>query len=256
MSHIYLDSHGLKLHIEVHDEAALPEVERILPPGWRPSTEFPEDGHFTLGNGFDGGYDVHVDDATVGSGMEMDVALHVLDSQIRARIALLAHDRFFVHAGVVAVDGRAIALPAPSFAGKTSLVAALVAAGATYYSDEFAVLDPDGLVHPYAKPLSLREKEAPYALTPPGVLGAQSGGGPARLAMIAITKFVPGARWEPRRRDPGVGALAMLANAVPARSRTKETVSAVGRASAGAHVLEGERGDAAETADSLLAALG
>ena len=47
-------------------------------------------------------------------------------------------------------------LPAPSFGGKTTLVAALVRAGAIYYSDEFAVLDEQGFVHPYAKPLSIR----------------------------------------------------------------------------------------------------
>ena len=46
-------------------------------------------------------------------------------------------------------------LPGHSFSGKSTLVAALVRAGAVYYSDEFAVLDPDGFVHPYAKALSL-----------------------------------------------------------------------------------------------------
>jgi uridine kinase len=41
-----------------------------------------------------------------------------------------------------------IAIPGRSFSGKTSLVTALVRAGAVYYSDEFAVIDRDGLVRP------------------------------------------------------------------------------------------------------------
>ena len=37
-------------------------------------------------------------------------------------------------------------------------MAALVRAGAEYYSDEFAPLDAGGLVHPFAKPLSIRNE--------------------------------------------------------------------------------------------------
>ena len=63
----------------------------------------------------------------------------------------------FVHAGVVAVDGRALLLPGGSFTGKTTLVAALLRAGAQYGSDEYAVLDEAGLVLPaYPRPLSIR----------------------------------------------------------------------------------------------------
>ena len=35
-------------------------------------------------------------------------------------------------------------------------MAALIEAGAVYYSDEFAVVDPDGWVYPYPQPLGLR----------------------------------------------------------------------------------------------------
>ncbi len=68
----------------------------------------------------------------------------MLDAHLRARIALYAHDVVFVHAGVAVAEGKAIVIPAPTFSGKSALVAALVAAGAEYFSDEFAVLRPDG----------------------------------------------------------------------------------------------------------------
>jgi hypothetical protein len=39
--------------------------------------------------------------------------------------------------------------------GKTILVRTLLAQGAGYMSDEYAVINPTGRVHPYARPLSV-----------------------------------------------------------------------------------------------------
>jgi hypothetical protein len=254
--HTYLNSYGVKLDVEVQDEAVQPAVERILPPGWQPSEEFPEDGHFTLGPGANGHYNVLVDGIAVGTDLNADVAVHVLDAQLRARIAALARDRIFVHAGVVAVGERALLLPGSSFCGKSTLVAALVSEGATYYSDEFAVLDEDGTVHPYPRLLSLRTgdgRHGDYASVEE--LGGHAGTGPARPALIVVTRYEPGRRWEPRPHTAGFGALSLLTNAVPARPRPEATTQAVSRAAAGAQVMEGNRGEAQETAAMLMAVL-
>lgn len=48
----------------------------------------------------------------------------------------------FVHAGVVAIDGRAVVLPGLSRAGKSTLVLAMLHAGATLLSDELLAYDP------------------------------------------------------------------------------------------------------------------
>ena len=50
---------------------------------------------------------------------------------------------------MVGCGGGALLLPGGSFTGKTTLVGALVRAGAVYYSDQYALLDEDGLIHPY-----------------------------------------------------------------------------------------------------------
>jgi hypothetical protein len=65
-----------------------------------------------------------------------------------------------VHAGaVVAPNGLGMLLPAPSGAGKTTLVAGLIEAGFGYLSDEAAVLDPStGDLLPYPSHLSLKGK--------------------------------------------------------------------------------------------------
>ena len=63
-----------------------------------------------------------------------------------------------VHGGVVGHDGRAILLPGPTGAGKSTLVAELVRRGALYFSDEYALIDGAGRVHPYPRPLLLRDE--------------------------------------------------------------------------------------------------
>ncbi len=256
MSHTYLEIHGLRIDVEVQDPALLPSVRRILPPGWKPIDDTPEDGHYMIARASDDTFDVLADGEALATGVSADIAVHVLDAQMRSRIASLAQGHVFVHAGVVAVRDRALVIPGSSFSGKSTLVAALVERGATYFSDEFAVLDHDGDVHPYAKPLSLRAADAMYGdLHDIRAIG-QVGVTPARIALIAVTRYVPGERWGPRSRSPGAGALALLSNAVPARARSEEVTRTVGKASDGARVLEGDRGEAEQTAALLIEALG
>src|SRR5207249_290373 len=87
---------------------------------------------------------------------DYDELLQAFASDIERYIAEAARRKLFVHAGVVGWRGRAILIPNKTFTGKTTLVAEFVRAGATYYSDEFAVLDGQGRVHPFPRPLSLR----------------------------------------------------------------------------------------------------
>jgi hypothetical protein len=111
-------------------------------------------------------------------------------------------------------------------------------------------------VFPYAKPLSLRSEASRHgAVTTVEALGGRVGTAPATVGVIASLRYVPGSGWAPVRRGAGAGALALLANAVPARSRPVETMRAAGRAAQHAVVLEGSRGEAGETAGPLLDAL-
>ena len=80
-------------------------------------------------------------------------------STISLDVAEASPLRTFVHAGIVAWGKAAVLIPGRSFSGKTTLVAELVRAGATYYSDEFAVIDRLGMVYPYARPLQVRESD-------------------------------------------------------------------------------------------------
>lgn len=159
-------------------------------------------------------------------------------------MAELAVGFVFVHAGVVAFDDRAVVLPGHSFHGKTTAVRALVEAGATYYSDEFAVLDPDGLVHPYARDLSVRPPtgHAPAPVTP-AALGATVGSTPIPVGVVVLAHYRAGARWAPRRLTPGAGVLALMGHTVPARRNPPLVLDVLSKVAERAPVLKGARGD-------------
>lgn len=158
------------------------------------------------------------------------------------------------HAGVVGLRGRAIMIPGPSFSGKSTLVAELVSAGAVYYSDEYAVLDDRGLVHPYPKPLSIRTTSWSAQDHHVSTLGGSVGTEPLPLGLVVLAQYRSGATWEPQPLSPGQALLALLANTVPAQERPEETMTAlrsvIGRD--GLVALEGERGEAAEMVQQLL----
>jgi hypothetical protein len=150
--------------------------------------------------------------------------------------------------------GRAIVIPGRSGAGKTTLVAELVRAGATYHSDEFAVLDASGRVHPFAKPLSVRQEGGPTVATPVEALGGRPGTGPLRPVLFALASHRERARWRPARLSRGLSLLALLAHTVPVRRRPRASLRALEAALSTAVVVRGNRGEARETAQALLRA--
>jgi hypothetical protein len=143
-------------------------------------------------------------------------------------------------------------MPGPSFSGKTTLVAEFVRAGAVYYSDDYAVLDDDGLVHPYAKPLSLRGDDFQQVDRPVASLGGSEGDRSLPVGTILICEYRPGAEWQPSELSAGEGVLAMLSNAVAARSRSAEALRSITRAVSGAVVLRGDRDEASLVVSQLL----
>ena len=158
-----------------------------------------------------------------------------------------------MHAGVVGHRGAAILIPGSSHAGKTSLVAALVRAGADYYSDEFAPLDAAGLVHPFAKPLSIRNEQYVQVDHHVAALGGVAGDEPLPVGAVVMTTYEAGRGWRPRRLSSGEAVLALLSHTVPAQSRPTEALRTISRSLERATVIEGARGEADTVAPLLLA---
>ena len=156
------------------------------------------------------------------------------------------------HAGVVGHQGAAIVMPGSSHAGKTSLVAALVRAGAEYYSDEYAPLDTVGLVHPFAKPLSIRNEQYIQVDHHVDSLGGVAGEKPLPVRAVVVTSYESGGWWRPRRLSSGEAVLALLAHTVPAQGRPAQALQTISRALERATVIEGARGEADAIAPLLL----
>lgn len=106
-------------------------------------------------------------------------------------VAVLARTRrLAVHAGVVSVDGRSIAFPGGSGAGKSTITAACLRRGFEYVSDEALCLDlATALVHPFLRPLALDDNSW-------RLLGESTEGGGSALAASerVVSAFQLGAR--------------------------------------------------------------
>lgn len=202
------------------------------------------------------GYCVTTSGGVIAESRKMQEALDICAHEVMLHVAGYAPGYVFVHAGVVAWHGRGLLLPGTSFAGKTTLVAELVRAGAAYYSDEYALIDARGLVHPYPRPLALRAPGG-QTQTPTDVeaLGGVAGTEALRVTHVVFSHYFPGAVWNPMRVSGGMAALEMLRHAVPVRRTPQRVMEALARMIDGATKLRSSRGEATETACVLLAML-
>ena len=176
-------------------------------------------------------------------------AEHVV-GELELWVAEHAVDRVFVHAGVVAFDGRALLLPGRSAAGKTTLTAALLKAGAAYGSDEYAVLTPDGRVCPYPRRLEIRDgpgRNRPSAAE----LGAATFAEPLPVAAVAHLRYQPESGYEVEAISAGTAVLRLFDNTVCAQSRAVEALDTLAAATHEIRAVAGSRGEAASAVPAL-----
>jgi hypothetical protein len=258
---IAIKSYGLKIGIRTNNAGVLERIQGCLPPNWQPARSPFVDHLFSLKIGgpstrsnvrnynlLYGGL------ARLARTMDTEELFRTLENELQLFVAEWAQKRVFVHAGVVGWKGRAIVIPGRSMAGKSTLVAALVRAGASYYSDEYAVLDGHGYVHPFPRLLALRQ---PDGKRPQRVsaqeLGGAAGTKPLPVGLVAVTKYLPGSAWKPRCLTPGAAVLELLDNSIPTLRQPELVWNTLNRLAPGTRHVKGMRGEARETAHALLA---
>ncbi len=185
----------------------------------------------------------------------LDHLVESLGSDIETHIAQATRQRLFLHAGVVGWMGRAIVFPGRSLSGKSTLTREFLRAGAEYFSDEFAVLDAKGGVHPFPRPLSIRNGDPQNGLhtrVTAEELGARVGNKPLPVSLVVLSRYKVGAHWRPRALSRGQGVLGLMANAVAARNQPQRALVILEKTMRQAHVLRGTRGEAKETVESIL----
>ncbi|HBY94397.1 MAG TPA: hypothetical protein DEP84_10620, partial [Chloroflexi bacterium] len=187
-------SYGVRIGLRANDPEALPALLDRLPPGWVPESSPVVERLYSL---VVGGPDsrpnvrrfnlLYGDHIRLGRTTDLDPLFDTFESDVQLSVAESAPDRLFVHAGVIGWGGRAIVTPGRSLSGKTTLVAEFVRAGATYYSDEYAVLDRRGYVHPYPRPLAIREAAtAKPKKWPVEALGGTAGVVPLPVGLVVV----------------------------------------------------------------------
>jgi hypothetical protein len=257
--------HGVRIGLRSSEPEGLDELVSLLPPGWKPSSSRKVDSLYSLVVG--GPADrpgvkrlslLYGNSRRLARARELDDGVfYEFSGDLEQAVAMLSRRRLFVHAGAVGWRGRAVVLPGRTFTGKSTLTAALVRAGAAYYSDEFAVLDRRGRVHPFARPLSPRPNGA-FAKperTPVDRFGGTVGTVPLPVGLVVVSEYREGIRWRPRRLTPGRAVLELAANTVTVRDQPQVALEVLKEAVTDAAVLEGRRGDADETAELILARL-
>ncbi|HKP13521.1 MAG TPA: hypothetical protein VJZ91_15480 [Blastocatellia bacterium] len=258
-------AYGVRFGIRANKPGVIEQYLPALPPSWRFAGSPGVGRMYSIIAGGEGprrglrlSHIVYADGERIARAARLQQATDALESNVQLYVAEMSPRRVFVHAGVVGWRGQAVVIPGRSFSGKTTLTAALIKAGCTYYSDEYAVLDSGGRVHPYTRLLGIRENGQFERSTRYHVeaLGGTTGAKPLPVALVIVSQYRPGARWRPRRLTAGEGALAMLENTVSARREPQAALSTLHRAVAASLVFKGARGEAEQVVDFIFGMLG
>ena len=255
-----IKSYGVRIGIRSNDPAGLKKVRKHLPHSWELSSSPFVERMYSILVGLKSAHAnvrrfnlLYGDHIRLARSLDLDQVFETFESDLRLFVAELARRRVFVHAGVVGWKGKAIVVPGRSFSGKSSLVAELVRAGATYYSDEYAVFDSRGRVHPFPKPLEMREagdvRQSKIAVE---TLGGRTGTRPLPVGLVVMTQFREGAQWRPRRLSAGKGVLELLSNTVSARREPEKALVALQHVVARAQIVKSARGESRDIVQSIL----
>lgn len=258
--HFCFESYGVIVRIETSDEGLLNDAKRSAKRSLVGNFRVVEDSEpARIYRVFrkNGVYRVSKGGGDFRPGISRQEFLEFFDTEIRITVAEFAPEHVFVHCGVVGWKGKAIVIPASSFKGKTTLVAELVRSGAEYYSDEYAVFDSNGLVHPFARKLAMRSRPVPGEEPQTTNITARSLGGragkePIPVGWVLVTQFRENAKWKPRYLTPGQGVIEMLSQTLPIRYAPEFSLNVLKKVATNAIIMKSYRFDAAEFANFFL----
>lgn len=252
------ESYGVKIGIESNRIEVLRKAEDVVRRSLVGRIEVFENGNV------DHSFGITLDDAGIYTLFQNGKENSTGDSErnifkffgtlIRLTVAEFAPQMVFVHAGVVGWKGGAIVLPAHSFQGKTTLVAELVRRGASYFSDDFAIFDENGLVHSFPRMLAMRGIEGEYVHTDVSVgsLGGTLGEGPLPVKMVLFTEFHTDAEWNPVILSAGLGVVEMVPHTIPIRFNPEFALKVLKIIANRAIIAKSFRNDAKEFSKILL----
>jgi hypothetical protein len=189
----------------------------------------------------------YLNDSRLVRDFEIENVLRQVESEMQRVVAEEAITYHFVHAGVVEWAGKAVLIPGRTLSGKSSLVVEFLRAGACYYSDEYAVLDSRGRVHPFPRRLVTRDSEGRATKEiDPMESGITIGKNPLPVGIVLLTQYRQQGNWDPRRLSSAKSILALLSNSLSARRDPARAMKILGKIAASSHAFKSNRGEAGQ----------
>lgn len=240
---------GVSFAVECHVPEFAPEVSKLLLPVWKDQPTLLPSATFKLKLSDRG--EPELEGPDIGVPIIKDNLVETLERQIHLYVATQSSQVVFVHAGVVRWHNAAILLPGRSFAGKSTLTHALCQLGASYMSDEYAIIDIHGDIHPFPRPMSQRHPEGNRRIEA-AELGWTGQTEPIRARAVFSIRYDKEKGFELEEITSGNAVLELLSNTVSARSAPNLAMTCLGRAITDARCWKGTRGEASGAASRIL----
>lgn len=173
------------------------------------------------------------------------------EDDIKWLVAERSPRKVFLRAGVVGWRDRAIVVPGGTRSGKSTLVRALMGCGATYFSDEYAVLE-GSVVQPYPSQTQNWTRPANSLGYWLDEVGSAQTINPVPVGIILFAPYQSGAVFRPKLISRGKSLLGMFKHAVAAQRNPEQVLRALEAVTRRCNALEGVRGDAQTVASYLL----
>jgi len=246
---------GLRIGFEANPAELLARLSSVFAPGSIPTDFAKLDFAYSLSLEPQGhSYAAYFGSVALVKTTSLEIALSSIATSVQHTVAKHSRRHLFLHAGVIGWRGKAVLFPGRTFTGKSTLVRALIRAGAVYFSDEFARIDASGLVHPFPRPLSLRCREGRILVRPEDE-GIEIASGPSTVGAIVIARYKTDALWDPCRLSRGHAMLELLSNSVAVRSDPAKAMRLMRTLASTGVAIRSFRGDAEATAPVVLKTL-
>ena len=120
-------------------------------------------------------------------------------------------------------------------------------------SDEYAVLDVDGMVHPFERDLGVRPSAAePAVPTDPGSFGGSRSTTPVEAGLVVFTGFVENGEWRPEQMTLGNAILESVPQVIPFSFNTEFVLKVLNTTFNRAIIVRSDRGEARSAAPKIL----
>ncbi len=224
---------GVRVEVQAPDEVAA-RLDRLVAGPVVTVDDGEVDVHYSITREGAGRYGLERDGGGLLRRADPDAAVGALIEDLLHIVARRSPQSVVARGAVVSVAGRGVVVLGPAGAGTSTLVAALVAAGAELCSDGLAVLDEDGWAHPVTA-------------------GGPTTGSPVPVAMIVATEFVAEADWSPTEVVGVRAVLGLLGHVVGAGGNAPAARTLARRLAERVVELRGPRPEATTVAADLLA---